>query len=256
MKHTITILLILLFSTAAHGKVVTQEVEYKHEGTVLKGYLAYDDAIKEKRPGVLVVHEWWGLNEYTIGRAQDLAELGYVAFAVDMYGEGLSTKDPKEAARMSGHLRGKPLLRKRAAEGLKILAENERVIPGRIAAIGFCFGGTTVLELAYGGSDLLGVVSFHGGLTQPKPEDMSQIKAKILVLHGAEDPHIKPEEVTGFQDTMQKAATDWQMIFYGGAVHSFTNPAAGSDKSIGVAYDTKAAARSWKHMLTFFDEIF
>ena len=257
-KHilTVTMILILFLPGAAGAKVVTEQVVYEHKQTTLKGYMAYDDAMEGRRPGVLVVHEWWGLNEYILRRTEKLARLGYVAFAVDMYGQGISTRDPKEASRMAGHLRGKPLMRQRALAGLKTLAENERVDPKRIAAIGFCFGGTTVLELAYDGAELVGVVSFHGGLTRLKPEDIAQIKARFLVLHGAEDPFVKPEAITGFQESMTRAGLDWQMIFYGGAVHSFSNPGAGNDKTRGAAYDQKAAERSWKHMLLFFDEIF
>jgi dienelactone hydrolase len=255
-KYILTMILFLLLSSAANAKVVMKEMVYTHGATTLKGYIAYDDAIEGKRPGVLVVHEWWGLNDYILMRTEKLAGLGYIAFAVDMYGEGISTKDPKEAARMAGHLKGKPLMRHRALAGLKVLAENERVDPKRIAAIGFCFGGTTVLELAHSGADLSGVVSFHGGLIPPKPEDVKRIMAKFLVLHGAEDPFIKPEAIADFQESMTKGDLDWQMIFYGGAVHSFSNPGAGSDKTRGAAYDSKAAERSWEHMQQFFKEIF
>jgi dienelactone hydrolase len=231
-------------------------VEYKHGESALKGYLAYDDAIGGQRPGVLVVHEWWGLNDYVKKRAEQLAGLGYIAFAVDMYGKGVSTGDRKEAASLAGQFRGKPLMRHRTQAGLTVLAENKRVDPKRIAAIGFCFGGTAVLELAYSGADLLGIVSFHGGLTMPKPEDMNKIKAKVLVLHGAEDPVAPSEKAVAFQESMRKAGVDWQMIFYGGAVHAFSNPAAGNDKTRGAAYDKKAARRSWQHMQMFFEEIF
>lgn len=257
-KHILIVAMVLLLFLpgAAGGKVVTEQVVYEHEQTSLKGYMAYDDAMEGRRPGVLVVHEWWGLNEYILMRAQKLAGMGYVAFAVDMYGEGMSTKDPKEASRMAGHLRGKPLMRQRALAGLKKLAEDKRVDPKRIATIGFCFGGTTVLELAYDGAELVGVISFHGGLTQPKPEDIAKIRARFLVLHGAEDPFIKPEAITGFQESMIRAGLDWQMVFYGGAVHSFSNPGAGNDKARGAAYDQKAAERSWRHMQMFFEEIF
>jgi dienelactone hydrolase len=252
----LSIVLALLFSAEADANIITRPVEYKHGETVLEGYLAYDDAIDGKRPGVLVVHEWWGLNDYVKKRTEQLAGLGYVAFALDMYGKGVSTRDQKEAARLAGQFSGKPLMRHRARAGLKVLAQNKRVDPKRIAAIGFCFGGTTVLELAYSGADLAGIVSFHGGLTMPKPEDMKNIKAKVLVLHGAEDPVAPSEKAIAFQKSVRRAGVDWQMIFYGGAVHAFTNPAAGNDKTIGAAYNEKAAKRSWQHMKMFFEEIF
>jgi dienelactone hydrolase len=253
---SLTISLALVFSAQVQAKIVTRPLEYRHDDAVLEGYLAYDDAIKGKRPGVLVVHEWWGLNDYAKRRAEQLAALGYVAFALDMYGKGVSTTDRKEAAKLAGQFRGKPLMRHRARAGLDVLIGNKRVDRKRIAAIGFCFGGTTVLELAYGGADLVGVVSFHGGLTMPKPEDMKNIKAKMLVLHGAEDPVAPPAKVVGFQGTMREAGVDWQIIIYGGAVHAFTNPAAGNDKTRGSAYDEKAARRSWQHMQMFFTEVF
>lgn len=255
-KPCVAIILALFFSAEAHAKIIARPVEYKHGEAVLEGYLAYDDAIDGKRPGVLVAHEWWGLNDYVKKRAEQLAGLGYIAFALDMYGKGVSTRDRKEAASLAGQFRGKPLMRHRAQAGLNVLTEYKRVDPNRIAAIGFCFGGTTVLELAYSGADLVGIVSFHGGLTMPKPDDMKNIKPKVLVLHGAEDPVAPSEKAVAFQESMRKAGVDWQMIFYGGAVHAFTNPAAGDDKTRGAAYDEKAARRSWGHMQMFFKEIF
>lgn len=250
------LLVTLSWCGVGSAKVVHQIVEYRHQDTVMKGYLAYDDAVSGRRPGVLVVHEWWGLNDFARQQADKLAEMGYAALAADMYGGGKVTRDPEEARQLAGQLKGTPLLRARAQAGLAALAANERVDSRRLAAIGFCFGGTTVLELAYSGADLRGVVSFHGGLTAPRPEDLKNLKAKILVLHGADDPLVKPEEIAAFQDGMRRAGADWQMIYYGGAVHSFTNPAAGTDKSKGVAYDPEAAARSWQHMQLFLKEIF
>jgi dienelactone hydrolase len=254
MKYILGLLSCLTLAVPVQAKIVSQPVEYTNEGTALEGYLAYDDAVAEKRPGVLVVHEWWGLNDYVKMRIHKLAELGYVAFALDMYGKGIFTSDPKQASELAGHLRGTPLLRQRARAGLEILKQNERVDPTKIAAIGYCFGGTTVLELAYSGADIAGVVSFHGGLTLPKPGDT--IKAKILVLHGADDGFASTQTINDFQDAMRKSGADWQMIFYGGAVHSFTNPAADQFGIKGVAYNKKADERSWKHMQMFLQEIF
>lgn len=256
MKYLVALILCLALAGGAQAKVITQTVEYKQDGTVLEGFLAYDDAIKGPRPGVLVVHEFWGLNDFAKKRAEKLAEMGYVALAADMYGKGVVTKDPQEARKLAGHLRGTPLMRTRALAGLDLLKQNKLVDPKRLAAIGFCFGGTTVLELAYAGADLAGVASFHGGLPALKPEDAQNLKAKILVLHGAEDPHIKAEEIAAFQEGLKKAGADWQMVYYGDAVHSFANPEAGLDKSKGAAYNAKAAARSWKEMQLFFQEIF
>jgi dienelactone hydrolase len=257
MRLALTVLLSILAAvTPAMAKVVTKVVPYTQNDTTLKGFLAYDDAVSGKRPGVLVVHEFWGLNEFAKARAEKLAQMGYVALAADMYGEGKVTQNPEEARLLASHIRSTPLMRARAQAALQVLAAQKQVDPQRLAAIGFCFGGTTVLELAYSGAPVRGVVSFHGGLTVPKPEDRQNLKASLLILHGAEDPHIKPEEIRAFQEAMGQSGADWQMNFYGGAVHSFANPAAGNDKTKGVAYNERAATRSWQAMQLFFQEIF
>jgi dienelactone hydrolase len=242
----------------AQAKMITKTVEYKQDGTTFKGCLAYDDALQGRRPGVLVVHEWWGLNDFARQKAEQLAGLGYVAFAADMYGNGLVASDPQEAARLANELRVKnqPLLRARARAALRALSEVPQVDPQRLGAIGFCFGGTAVLELAYAGAGLQGVVSFHGGLTAPRPEELKGIKAAILVLHGADDPHVTPEAIAAFQSAMRQGGLDWQMVSFGNAVHTFTNPAAGSNKASGSAYNAKAARHSWQYMQDFFKEIF
>jgi dienelactone hydrolase len=250
---TFAILLLMLASTA-QAEVVTKSVDYNHEGTQLSGYFAYDDAIEGKRPGVLIVHEWWGLNDYAKMRARQLAEMGYIAFALDMYGKGVLAKDRTEAAKMSNEYKGKPIIRTRSKAGLDVLTKHDLVDAKRIAAIGYCFGGTTVLELAYSGADLVGIVSFHGGLVAPKESD--KVKAKILALHGADDPFVPAEALAAFEKGMRDAKADWQLVSYGDAVHTFTNPAAGNNKSSGSAYNEKADRRSWEHMKIFFDEIF
>jgi dienelactone hydrolase len=257
MKLVLAIILALGFTGAAEAKLVTKTVEYRQDGTVLKGYLAFDDVSRAKRPGVLVVHEYWGLNDHAKKRAEQLAALGYVALAGDMYGQGLTLSNPKDAGQHAAELRNNnPLLRARAQAALKVLAENPLVDPKKLAAIGFCFGGTTVLELAYSGTDLAGVVSFHGGLPLPKPGDAKPIKTPILVLHGADDPHVPAPEVAAFQEAMRQAGADWQLVLLGGAVHSFTNPAAGGDKAKGAAYDARSDKRSWRYMQDFFKELF
>ncbi|MGA8571747.1 MAG: dienelactone hydrolase family protein [Desulfobaccales bacterium] len=254
------LLMILALTSVAEvqAAMVTKTVEYRYDGTVFKGYLAYDDTTRGRRPGVLVVHEWWGLNDFARQKAEQLASLGYVALAADMYGQGLVARDPQEAAKLAGELRGNPaLLQARAQAALKALAQTPEVDPRRLGAIGFCFGGTTVLELAYTGAEgLKGVVSFHGGLLAPTPVELKAIKAAILVLHGADDPHVSGESIAAFQEAMRKGGIDWQMVYFGGAVHAFTNPAAGSNKASGVAYDARAARRSWQYMRDFFKEIF
>ncbi len=251
------ILMAALMATGAQAAVRTEKVTYRQGDTELVGFLAYDDAAAGRRPGVLVAPEWWGLNDYAKRRAEQLARLGYVAFALDMYGKGKTTTDPKEAGLLAGRFRSdRQLMRARAAAGLEVLKGRPLVDPARLAAIGYCFGGTVVLELARSGADLKGVVSFHGGLATPNPADAKNIKGKVLVLHGADDTFESPAEIAAFQEEMRQGHVDWQMVFYGGAVHSFTNPDAGKAGIKGVAYNEAADRRSWQAMQDFFAEIF
>ncbi len=239
----------------ARAGVKTEVVEYRQGDVVLEGYLAYDDSFKGKRPGVVVAHEWFGQTSYERKRAEQLARLGYVAFAIDMYGKGVRAKDGKEAAALAGKYMGdRKLMRARAAAGLDVLRSRPETDPTRLAAIGYCFGGTTVLELARSGADLAAVVSFHGGLSTPTPDDARNIKAKVLALHGADDPLVPMQQVVAFQEEMRKGKVDWEFISYGGAVHRFSNPAAGNDPSTGLAYNEKADRRSWEAMKVFFAE--
>lgn len=258
MNKSWLVMAMLLVAQSAQAHLVTKTVEYRQGDTVLEGYLAYDDAAKGKRPGVLVIHEWKGVGPYEKGRAEQLAQLGYVAFAADIYGKGVRPATNEQAAAEAGKYRGndRTLLRARAAAGLDKLASFPQVDPKRLAAIGYCFGGTSVLELARSGADLDGVVSFHGGLATPNPADAAKIRAKVLVLHGADDPYVPPAEVAAFQQEMRQAKVDWQMVYYSGAVHSFTNPKSGSDPAKGAAYNEKADRRSWEAMKQFFKEIF
>jgi dienelactone hydrolase len=237
--------------------MVTETLTYRQENTEMQGFLAYDEALQGPRPGVLVVHEWWGLNDFARDKAEELAGLGYVAMAADMYGHGLVTQDREEAARLAGDLRGNPtLLRARARAALTALADHPRVDRRRLGAMGFCFGGTTVLELAYSGADVAGVVSFHGGLPPMASGEEERLAAAILVLHGADDPLVPGADIAAFQEAMRQAGADWQMVFFGGAVHGYTNPANGDNKAGGVAYDARAARRAWQAMEAFFREIF
>ena len=255
----ISIYLVLLLgcNSMTFAALRTETVEYKHGDVVCEGYLAYDDANSQPRPGVIIVHEWMGLGSYSKMRAEKLAGLGYVAFAIDMYGKGIRPKDSKEASAQATLYRSdRKLMRDRAQAGLNHLLTFKQVDPKKIAAIGYCFGGGTTLELARSGAPLAGVVSFHGNLDTPNPTDAKNIKGKVLVCHGGADPHIPAEQVTGFEKEMSDAVVDWQLISYGGAVHSFTNPDAGNDPSKGAAYNEKADRRSWQAMLQFFDEIF
>ena len=261
MKSLFLIIIVLIagLSSAlnARAEVVSEVVEYKQGDMVLEGYLAYDNAISGKRPGVLVVHEWKGVGPYVKRRAEQLAKLGYIAFAADIYGKGVRLQTNDEAAKVASiYKNDRKLMRARAAAGLEVLKNHKLTDTKRMAAIGYCFGGTTVLELARSGAEIAGVVSFHGGLDTPAPEDAKQIKAKMLVLHGGDDPFVPVEHVIAFQDEMRKGGVDWQMLVYGGAVHSFTVPEAGDDPSRGAAYNERADKRSWEAMKTFFAEIF
>ncbi len=236
------------------ASLVRKTVEYKEGSTTLEGYLVYDDAIKASRPGVLVVHNWMGLTDETKEKADAVAQLGYIAFAADIYGKGVRPKTVDEAAALAGKFRNgdRTLLRKRADAGLKTLAKQSGVEKGRLAVIGYCFGGTTAIELGRHGADVRTIASFHGGLDSPKPADGKKIKGKVLALAGADDPFQKPEDLNAFQDEMRSNKVDWQLVLYGGAVHSFTEKAAGTDNSKGAAYNELADQRSWLALQDFF----
>ena len=260
MKFLLSVLLIpgmvLLSSGHVLAAIRTQTIEYKQGNTLLEGYLAYDDAIKIKRPGVLVVHEWNGLQSYVKKRTQQLAKLGYVAFAVDIYGKGIRPKNPEESAKQANIYRqDRKLLRERTKAGLQVLQKYPLTDSQRIAAIGYCFGGSTVLELARSGVNIAGVVSFHGNLDTPDINDAKNIKAKVLVLHGADDPFVPEQQVQAFEKEMRLGNVNWQLIFYGGALHSFTNPEAQNNPK-GAIYHAIADQRSWQAMKQFFAEIF
>jgi dienelactone hydrolase len=257
MRSLIPILLTLGAALAAQAQIHTETIEYKQGDAVLEGYLAYDSSIKGQRPGVLIVHQWKGLTDYEKKRAGMLAQLGYNAFALDIYGKDIRPQSAQEAGAQAGKYRtNRDLLRARAQAGLAVLLKHELTDPKRVAAIGYCFGGTAVLELARGGADLAGVVSFHGGLDSPRPGDGKNIKCKVLVLHGADDPHVSPKDLAAFEDEMRQAKVDWQLVKYGGAVHAFTDWNAGDNPGQGVAYNEKADRRSWEAMKEFFAEIF
>ena len=257
MKKLLLSLLAAACAISGQAKLVTKTIEYKQGDATLEGYLAYDDSFSGKRPSVLIVHQWMGLTDYEENRAAMLANLGYVAFCADIYGKGIRPQDYKAAgAEATKYKTDRALLRLRVKAGLDELKKSDLVDPKRIAAIGYCFGGTTVIELARSGAELNGIVSFHGGLDSPAPADGKNIKCKVLVCHGADDPFEKPEDLTAFEKEMRDANVDWRLIKYGGAVHSFTQPMAGNDNSKGAAYNEKADKRSWQDMKSFFAEIF
>lgn len=242
---------------SAKAEIITKTIEYKQGDTTLEGYLAYDGAATGARPGILIVHQWKGLGPYEKMRAEMLAKMGYVAFAADIYGKGVRPSSMQEAGAQAGKYKNdRPLLRSRVTAGLETLRQQKGVDTKKIAAIGYCFGGTTVLELARSGADISGVVSFHGGLSTPTPDDAKNIKAKILACHGADDPNVPPAEVAAFEQEMRDAKIDWELVAYGNAVHSFTDKSAGNDNSKGAAYNEKADKRSWEAMKNLFNEVF
>jgi len=210
-----------------------------------------------KKPGVLVVHDWMGISPFVDAKVVELSKMGYVAFGADVYGKGVRPKSPGEAGALAGKYKGdRAMFRERLAWALRELVKRPDVDPKRIVAIGYCFGGTGVMELARSGADLAGVISFHGGLDSPTPADGKKIKARVLALHGADDPFVPAADVAAFEDELRQAKVDWQLVKYGGAVHAFTNPAAGNDNAKGAAYNATADRRSWEAAKAFFAECF
>jgi dienelactone hydrolase len=257
MKTVLLCTTLMLGTLSLPAAIQTKTIEYKQGDTTLEGVLVWDDAIAGKRPGVLIVHQWLGITDYERRRATMLAELGYVAFCADIYGKGIRPKDTKEAgAEATKYKTDRALLRARVNAGLQQLEKCDLVDIRRVAAIGYCFGGTTVIELARSGAKIQGVVSFHGGLDSPTPADGKNIRCKVLACHGADDPFVSSKDLAAFEDELRAGKVDWQLIQYGGAVHSFTQPMAGNDNSKGAAYNEKADNRSWQAMKDFFAEIF
>ncbi|HPG01356.1 MAG TPA: dienelactone hydrolase family protein [Kiritimatiellia bacterium] len=248
---------IAVIASTSWAEIQTQIVNYQDGNVQLEGFLAWDNAMQGPRPGVLVVHQWKGLGDYEMRRARELAQLGYVAFAIDMYGKGVRPETAEEAGKLAGIFKNdRALTRTRAAVGLGVLESNPLTADQPIAVIGYCFGGMVALELARSGAPIAGTVSFHGSLDTPHPEDASHIQGKVLALQGADDPYAPPAQVEAFQKEMRDAHVDWQFISYGGSVHAFTDPGAGNDPSKGAAYNAAADRRSWQAMKDFFAEIF
>lgn len=259
MNFRLAMLLLLTLPTSfAAAEVKTKTVEYKDGDITLVGFVAWNsDKVTDAAPGILVVHQWMGLTEYEQSRCKQLADLGYVAFALDIYGKGVRPANPQQAGEFAGiYKKDRALYRRRLNLGLDQLRAQKGVASDKIAAIGYCFGGTGTLELARSGADISGVVSFHGGLDSPTPEDGKKIKSRILVCHGADDPFVPVKDIEAFKSELTSAKVDWQMIYYSNAVHSFTQPMAGDDNSRGAAYNKKADERSWEAMRQFFDELF
>jgi len=266
MKNLLQRIAVVLFVlgiisvSSAEPKIQTKTVEYKAQDVIMKGYLAYEEGIKGKRPGVLVVHEWWGLNDYIRRRARMLAELGYVALALDMYGEGKQAMHPADAGKFSSELmQNFDVSRTRFLAAMDFLKQQALVDPTRIAAIGYCFGGGVVLNMARQGVDLKAVASFHGGLKAVKSAQPGEVKAKILVLNGADDKFIPQDQIEAFKQEMKTAGADFRFISYPGALHSFTNPEADENAkkfNMAVAYNADADKKSWDELEKFLKTIF
>ncbi|MBA4142981.1 MAG: dienelactone hydrolase family protein [Nitrosospira sp.] len=260
MKTLIFAAMFIFASSGAQAVVQGEEVTYTANGTVLKGYIAYDDATKGKRPGVLVVHEWWGHDEYARKRANMLAELGYTALALDMYGGGKQAHHPDEAGKFSGELaKNLPLAKARFKAAMKFLHTRENVDSGNIAALGYCFGGSVALQMARLGEDLKGVASFHGALATEHPAQPGQVRARIISFTGTDDPMIPPEQVAAFKQEMEKAGANYKVVTYNGVKHSFTNPAAdeyGRKFNLPLAYDAAADKASWEETKGFLAKVF
>lgn len=260
MRRLVLVLSMLWLAGATHAAVKGEEVEYSSEGVTMKGYIAYDDAVEGKRPGILVVHEWWGHNEYARKRARMLAELGYTALAVDMYGDGKTAAHPEDAGAFSGEVfKNMPVARARFLAATELLKNHETVDAGRIGAIGYCFGGGIVLAMARMGVDVQGVVSFHGSLGTQSPAQPGTVKAKVLVCNGAADPFVPKEDIDAIKKEMNDANVDFTFKSYKGAKHSFTNPEAtekGKKFNLPLEYNAKADKDSWSDMKSFFKKVF
>lgn len=260
MKRLMVMILVFMSTTPAFAEVVGKDVTYSAGDTTLKGYLAMDTAISGKHPGVLVVHEWWGHNEYARKRARMLADLGYTALAVDMYGGGKTASHPDDAGKFAGEVRNNmPAAIARFRAAMELLQSQPEVDRSEIAAIGYCFGGGVVLEMARRGMDLKAVASFHGNLGTSEPAQPGKVKAKVLVLNGDADPFTRPEQIAAFKQEMNAAGADYKFIGYPGAKHSFTNPAAdsfGQKFNLPLQYNAEADKQSWEELQIFFAGIF
>jgi dienelactone hydrolase len=261
MRRFIPAVLFVFVCTApAWGAIKGEPVDYKAGDTTLKGYLAYDDALKGKRPGVLVVHEWWGHNEHARDVARKLAETGYVALAVDMYGDGKQANHPQDAGKLAAEVRDNlPVMTQRFDAAHAALARHPLVDAQRIAAVGYCFGGNVVLNMARIGADLRGVASLHGPLAGAEPAQRGRVKAKVLVLNGANDVMVDKASIDAFEKEMKDAGVDYKIVHYPGAKHAFTNPNAtklGKQFNMPIAYHAEADKKSWVELTAFLQKLF
>ncbi len=252
--------LLLVLSMTVNAAVSGKEVSYQAGAVTLKGYLATDTAVQGKRPGILVVHEWWGLNAYARKRADMLAALGYTALAIDMYGDGRTAEHPDDAGKFAGAIGKDPeLMKARFMAALEFLNRQPDVDASRTAAIGYCFGGGVVLEMARQGVDVNAVVSFHGSLGGNTTPEKGAVRARVLVLNGGADPFVTAEQIAAFRAEMDAAGANYTFVNYPGVKHAFTNPEAdrlGERFELPLAYDADADAASWQAMQDLFGEVF
>jgi len=254
------LVLVLFAAVVTRAGDIGKEVTYAADSLTMKGYLVCDNKFMGKRPGVLVVHEWWGNNDYSRKRADMLAGLGYVALAVDTYGDGKLADNPNDAGKLaSAVMSNMSAMKARFMAAMDFLKVDEHVDPARIAAIGYCFGGGVVLGMAREGADLKAVVSFHGSLAAQHPAEKGNVKAKILVCNGADDKFISADAIKNLKDEMKAAGADLKFVNYPGAVHSFTNPGStelGKKFNMPIAYNEKADKQSWADMKALFKKVF
>ncbi|TDU69287.1 dienelactone hydrolase [Prosthecobacter fusiformis] len=255
MKRALFALFSLVTSFAG-ASIVEKSVEYKVGDVLCEGWHAYDDEIEGKRPSVLIVHQWTGISDHEKNSARMLAELGYNVFVADVYGKGIRPMPPESGKEAGKYKTDRALLRERVKAGLKVLNKDSRTNPTKVACIGYCFGGLAAIELGRSGAPIKGIVSFHGSLDSPTPADGKKIKAKVLVLHGADDPFVAPKDMAAFQEEMKDSGVDYKLVEYPGAVHAFTQKGAGNDNSKGAAYNEAADKASWEEMKAFFGRIF
>jgi len=256
-KILITMVASMFITGGASAAIKTEHVEYSADGTVMEGYVAYDDATAAPRPGILIVHDWMGPGPFTQAKAEQLAKEGYVAFAVDVYGKGVRPANSDEAGKLAGKYKAdRALLRSHMRAAYDALLAMKQVDKSKIVVMGYCFGGTAALELARSGVPLVGTATFHGGLSNPAPQDAKNIHGRVLTMHGADDPFVPPAEVQAYKDEMKTAGVNMTFIAYPGAVHAFAIPTAGNDNSKGAAYNEAADKASWAEFEKFLKEVF
>ncbi|WP_019591591.1 dienelactone hydrolase family protein [Thioalkalivibrio sp. ALE20] len=242
-----------LFPGLALADLHTESVTYEHDGQTFEGFIAWDPSVDGPRPGVLVVHEWWGHNDYARSRAEQLAAEGYTAFSLDMYGDGRTADHPSEAGEFAGQVReNRDMMLERFGAAHDYLRGHDQTADQPVAAVGYCFGGTVALEAARAGADLALVASFHGALATEHPASADTLKPEVLVFNGAADPMVPKEQVDAFREEMDNADADWTLVDFGGVLHSFTNPDADSIAErfdMPVGYDERADRDSWQYLL-------